>query len=295
MRAFLIALLLCGAAEAFKTPKSEPADELEEIAVEASGAAHLDQLPEGTAVDLSQAAAFLVGEDWATSFFGEDEEDRRRRTRGRRRCTPAARALLPRRFSSVSSSSRRRFTSTARRPAVSSGSSSSSFSSRRRVLGSSSDFRRRSSGSRVVVGSTYRYGYGYGSSTGFIMGYYMFRSRRRGRIYRDCWECEAAGETDCSFSDNSEGQSPTSTPPPAPPPSLEGGGNTTDTCEGSETGEESSAVHGAWRRRTRREDVPVPPLRVRLRRLVLPLRNYVTEYQAAQDGSAGLSSTRSSQ
>ena len=74
MRAFLIALLLLCGAEAFKTPKSEPADELEEIAVEASGAAHLDQLPEGTAVDLSRAAAFLVGEDWATSFFGEDDE-----------------------------------------------------------------------------------------------------------------------------------------------------------------------------------------------------------------------------
>ena len=75
MRAFLIALLLCGAAQAFKTPtpKSDPADDLEEIAVEASGAAHLDQLPEGTAVDLSRAAAFLVGEDWATSFFGEGD------------------------------------------------------------------------------------------------------------------------------------------------------------------------------------------------------------------------------
>ena len=290
MRAFLIALLLCGGAEAFKTPtpKSDPADDLEEIAVEASGAAHLDQLPEGTAVDLSRAAAFLVGEDWATSFFGEgdeDEEDEEDEEDDEDEDgTGHGRELSSRRrFGSVSSSSRRRFTSTARRrAAVSSGSSSSSFSSRRRVLGSSSDFRRRTSGSRVVVGSTYRYGYGYGSSTGFIMGYYMFRSRRRGRIYRDCWECEAAGETDCSFSDNSDS-------PPAPPPSLEGGGNTTDTCEGSETGEESSAsCTAAW------EEADQAGKTYQCRRCECDCadsccrcENYVTEYQAAQDGGAG--------
>ena len=113
------------------------------------------------------------------------------------------------------------------------------------------------------------------------MGYYMFRCAAAAGLPR-LLGCEAAGEIDCSFSHNSD-------TPPAPPPSLVRRGNTTDTCEGSETGEESSAAcTAAW------EEADQAGRTYQCRRCECDCadsccrcENYVTEYQAAQDGGAG--------